>query len=780
MASRASASRPHSLADDLRSRSDAALAELLVARPDLARPAASDVVTLAARACTAPSVARALDGLDRGRIRVLESLVVAAGEVAAAARLCAVSQAALRREAEGLRTLALTWKDGAAYRVPHAVENALGQYPGGLAPAEDADHTLDPARIEADLAGLSPGARHLLDSLTWGPPVGEVGASSARLGEAVQEAERLGLVRLTGPGRVLLPRPVALMLRGGLIAPGAPLLEPAPTPRERGGRADDAALAAITELLDQLDSVGHHLGEQSPTMLRSGALGVRELRRLAADLDLDRDLVTFLLELLLAAGLLGTVEADGGRRGSDTTLYAPTLAFDAWRHLPAQSRWAWAALAWLDTDRAPATVTDAEVADLLPRGSAPALLGADASSGALRTARLDTMALLADLAPNGALDLADIVAGVRWRRPRRHPELVRHGTRVACEEGRVLGIVADGALTAPGRGLWSGWTRGIEAADVVSDPVLADEPVTAAALVELGAALPPPAHDILLQGDRTAVVPGRLEGPTSDLMRACADLESRGGAAVFRFTDASVRRWLDTGATADALLARLTERSPAGVPQPIEYLVRDAARRHGRIRVGETSTFLTSDDTASLDTLMHDPQLAALGLRRLAPTVVTSRAERDEVARALRAAGQSPLVEGAAGMVRTRRDAGVRAVDDQRGRRLHRHTQALPSLEDVAHAVQVMRAGDESARSAPTGPGITATDPSVTLGVLREAAVTGAEVWIGLAAADGSTSRLLFRPTVIEAGRATGVVEGSDEPRTFSVHRLIGAVPAGT
>src|SRR6476620_4215259 len=66
-----------SLADDIRGRSDAELIDLVLARPDLARPAPADLTSLAARAGTRASVQRAVEALDRGHLQVLEAVVVA-------------------------------------------------------------------------------------------------------------------------------------------------------------------------------------------------------------------------------------------------------------------------------------------------------------------------------------------------------------------------------------------------------------------------------------------------------------------------------------------------------------------------------------------------------------------------------------------------------------------------------------------------------------------------------------------------------------------------------
>src|SRR6478752_3689339 len=63
-----------SLADDIRGRSDAELIDLVLARPDLARPAPADLTSLAARAGTRASVQRAVEALDRGHLQVLATV----------------------------------------------------------------------------------------------------------------------------------------------------------------------------------------------------------------------------------------------------------------------------------------------------------------------------------------------------------------------------------------------------------------------------------------------------------------------------------------------------------------------------------------------------------------------------------------------------------------------------------------------------------------------------------------------------------------------------------
>src|SRR4028119_1207778 len=71
------ADRPATLAAWLRTRSDAELAALLAARPDVTRPAPSDVVALASRLAVPVSVDRALDELDAATLQVLDVVLLA-------------------------------------------------------------------------------------------------------------------------------------------------------------------------------------------------------------------------------------------------------------------------------------------------------------------------------------------------------------------------------------------------------------------------------------------------------------------------------------------------------------------------------------------------------------------------------------------------------------------------------------------------------------------------------------------------------------------------------
>ena len=331
--------------------------------------------------------------------------------------------------------------------------------------------------------------------------------------------------------------------------------------------------------------------------------------------------------------------------GEDNPSFAPTVAVDEWAVRDVPDRWAALARTWRSTMRTPWLVGGRD-----DRGGVRAALDPELQrtwAPRLRRAVLD---VLADTPPGTALDAAHVVAVLRWRTPRSvPPPAAVHAMLV--EAGR-LGILGAGALSDAGRALL------LETAPLVG----AADPADA-----LAAALPPAVDEILLQGDLTGVVPGRPSPELEDLLDRTAHVESRGGALTVRFTPESVRRALDAGSTADGLLAELATHSRAGVPQPLEYLVRDAARRHGRLRVGSASGYVRADDPSLLAGLAEDPRLASLGLIRLAPTVLAAQAPARELVEALRAHGLAPVAEGPDGQV-----VHVVVVDPSRGPSRHR------------------------------------------------------------------------------------------------------------
>ena len=446
------------LADALRGWDDDALAALLASRPDLARPAPADLSQLAVRAAGRGSVTMAIDRLDTAHVAVVEALTLLPEPVSLSgvreivfAAPQTVSDVLCR-----LRALALVWGDDADLRLVRAVHDAVGPTPAGLGPplvtlltatpparvhalaadlgltptgdpvstaAQIAAVVADEQRLAAlvDEAAAAGGAevRVLLDRLAAGPP-SERGtpAPDIRVATATTAAEQLlarGLLVALDARTVALPREVGLRLRGGRTTDRPVDVPPTPGGREVSSSVTDRVGAgAAFETVRRMELLLETWGIDPPAVLRSGGLGVRDVRAAAVELDVSVAEASFLVEVARAAGLL-----DSGDDPEIDEAWLPTDAFDDWREQPAARRWAWLVRAWLATPRATVLIGGRDERDRPVNPLSPDL--ERGSAAAVRQATLRVLAGVARVDDRDAAvaeDVDGVVAAVAWASPR--------------------------------------------------------------------------------------------------------------------------------------------------------------------------------------------------------------------------------------------------------------------------------------------------------------------------------------------------------------------------
>ncbi|WP_258564093.1 helicase-associated domain-containing protein [Streptomyces himalayensis] len=310
-------------------------------------------------------------------------------------------------------------------------------------------------------------------------------------------------------------------------------------------------------------------------------------------------------------------------------------------------------------------------------------------------------------------------------------------------------------------------------------PTPAEAAVNAARAARLLAPLlPEPLDHVLLQADLTAVAPGPLQRPLADMLDVLADVESKGGATVYRFTPGSVRRALDAGRSASDLHAFLAAHSRTPVPQPLAYLIDDVARKHGHLRIGAASAYVRCDDDAVLNEILADKRSAALRLRRLAPTVLAAQADPAALLDGLRGMGFAPAAEGPEGDVLITR-AHAHRTPPRTAPEPVPEGPPVPDTTLLGAAVRAIRAGDRAStaprRTSPEHTGeLPRTTPAETLATMQAAVLTGQAVWIGYVNAEGAASQRVIAPVRVEGGFVTAYDHTADEVRTYPLHRITG------
>ncbi|MBA3488533.1 MAG: hypothetical protein H0T78_03150, partial [Longispora sp.] len=306
-----------SLADHLRTLPDEALVRLFRARPDLLIPLPGDFSVLATRAQTRLSVARVLESLDLFTLEILDAIRLLGSPVAVDALLTVTAPHvdAARTAVDKLRSLLLVHGPDTTLRPVAAVDEVCSAYPAGLGrpaavlgdPAA-AELAADPAALRRTIISAPPKARSVLEALAAGPPVGTLSDATVEKDDDSSPVRWLLNRRLLVPisdEAVELPREVGLLLRRD----GAPLgqLHPEAPPLNATTRVnlDRAGAGHAIELVRMTEAVIVNL---PAPILKSGGMGVRDLRRLAKAIDSDERTTALLLEVGHAAGLIGVLE----------------------------------------------------------------------------------------------------------------------------------------------------------------------------------------------------------------------------------------------------------------------------------------------------------------------------------------------------------------------------------------------------------------------------------------------------------------------------------------
>jgi hypothetical protein len=725
-----------SFADYLRTLDDAALLTLFSHRPDLVTPVPPDMASLAVRASSAPSLARAVDGLNLWQYQVLEACAVAQEPFTEKIIASLTDKSALFLIPVLIeRGLIYSGKDG--LYMTSTLREILGSEIAGLGPYSLAKMSLKKLDSAPD------SSRKVLDAMTWGPPRGTI-ADIKKPSAGVEWLLNENFLIASSAKSVVLPREVAIYLRGGKVHK-----ELFNSPPQISGSKRDAkniqlaAIANITTFLRWTEELLNFWAQEPASALRAGGLGVRDLKIISTHLGVDESCASFVVELSYLAGLL-TVDAD------DRIL--PTHNFDLWLTQKPSDRWQSLATAWLTTSRMSGLVGRDGTKNVAPLG--PELDRVTAAP--LRKLVLDLLREIDHIAPK----IDDLVRAAQWHSPQKRSGGIQEDYILwTLREAEWLGITGQGALSRYG-------------VDFLEQ----------SHLDSIDQDLPKTVDHILIQSDHTAIAPGPLEHDIAQELALLAEIESRGGATVYRFSEATIRRGLDHGKTGDEIRVFLTKISKTPMPQPLEYLIADVAKKHGKLRVGNSACFIRCEDASLIAQIMSDRRLDVLALRRIAPEVLISQLEAADAMSVLRNCGYLPAAEDSMGLLLS----GPRIARAKTKPRLPRTLGELEIPDDVAlqGALRALRTGEKSSHRQSTLRNIATsalgslprTTANETLDILTDYLQNqpATSLSIGYADNNGLVSHRIIDPLKLSAGSLIARDHATGEVATFRIARITG------
>jgi hypothetical protein len=231
---------------------------------------------------------------------------------------------------------------------------------------------------------------------------------------------------------------------------------------------------------------------------------------------------------------------------------------------------------------------------------------------------------------------------------------------------------------------------------------------------------------------------------------------------------------LDHGKTGDHIKDFLKKISKTPLPQPLEYLIADVAKRHGRLRVGVGSSYIRCEDEALIQQILHDKKLEGIHFRKLAPQVLMSNNDLHDLTNALRDSGYLPALENDTGIL-VSAPAVRRAKSRPRPPRVTIEiTKPEPKL--ITAAVRALRAGEKATshkiREIPR------TTANETLEVLNQYIEMQSSLAIGYADTNGGVSQKMIDPISISLGTLVARDHGTGEIAYFRIPRITGVAPA--
>ena len=279
-----------------------------------------------------------------------------------------------------------------------------------------------------------------------------------------------------------------------------------------------------------------------------------------------------------------------------------------------------------------------------------------------------------------------------------------------------------------------------------------------AAVVALTPHLPKAQGTLIVQADLSLIAPGPLETNVESTLRKFAQIEQVSVACTYRLSALSLSHGLECGLTGQQIRDLLADLSGKALPQPVEYLLREAESRFGRLRLlegkGTERTLIQSTDGLLLTEILNDVRLRPFGLFAITASSLATRFESEVVYFGLRDVGYVPV----------RIDSEGKVVSPQAKRSWAAGVSASVS-DPIIELVEQLRRADDRVGAEP--------DDQDLLRQIQLALKSKAELNVVLTGRDGSEVEFRVLPTSLANGRLRGLDKKADIERTLPLERIV-------
>ena len=270
------------------------------------------------------------------------------------------------------------------------------------------------------------------------------------------------------------------------------------------------------------------------------------------------------------------------------------------------------------------------------------------------------------------------------------------------------------------------------------------------------AGLPSAAERVIIQADLTLIAPSPLPTELEISLRRFADTEQIGMASSYRLSALSVSHGLETGLAIDEIRALLLRLSAKELPQPVDYLLKEAESRFARLKVYATKSGahsqIVSTDKILLAEIHNDQRLKPFALHFDEAGSLHSRFEAELVYFALREAN----------FVAVRVDEKGEVLSPQK---LSSKNKVSEQRKSVVEDITRMREADTQGTSDP--------DDDDLLRQIQLAIKYKAKMVIVLKTSSGEQVEYLVEPVGVANGRLRAKDRKADLERTLPLSSVV-------
>ena len=270
--------------------------------------------------------------------------------------------------------------------------------------------------------------------------------------------------------------------------------------------------------------------------------------------------------------------------------------------------------------------------------------------------------------------------------------------------------------------------------------------------------LPQTQHSLIVQADLSLIAPGPLDTATEQVLRKFTQIEQVSVACTYRITALSLSHGMECGLPLDEIRNLLLDLNGKALPQPVEYLLREAESRFGRLTIGvgpggAEKAVVRSSDSILLTQVLNDSRLRAFAFKADTAASIATRLDPEVVYYGLRDHGYLAVRVDANGLVQSPLNTLT-----------YGHGLDGSAAAPMVALVSQLREADIRVGKQPDDQDLTR---QIQLAVKNKAIL---RIWA--TDSSGNDVEFVILPTALANGRLRGMDKRSDVERTIPLQRV--------